>query len=204
MLDNKNFLKFDFPNLIKLNRYKKKVNVIFKEIENINNLYYVNFKLSSQLKLIFEIYSDSDPINLYFKSILTLDELKNFYSYFKAYTNINDIYEIINEVINKGKYEINIDENSKTNLELILSFDKEKIIIYLKNEKIHFDLKDEDLKEFINNFYNDFLNMKEILYTQINQKNDEIFKLIEENKQIKNKVNELKEQIIKLKNKYRR
>ena len=61
-----------YPNLIKINRYQKKVNAIFKENSQVNNNYNLNLKLSSQMKIILEIYSEENPTNLYFKSILLL------------------------------------------------------------------------------------------------------------------------------------
>ena len=40
-----------YPNLIKINRYQKKVNAIFKENSHVNNNYNLNLKLSSQMKM---------------------------------------------------------------------------------------------------------------------------------------------------------
>lgn len=149
-----------YPNLIKINRYQKKVNDIFKENSHVNNNYNLNLKLSLQMKIILEIYSEENPTNLYFKSILTMNELYDLYSDFKTYNNINDIYEFMNDIINKGNYEIKFDGESAY---LILLFNNTKINIILNKEKISFEPSDSELNEFINQFYNDFLDLKQNL-----------------------------------------
>ena len=138
-----------YPNLIKINRYQKKVNAIFKENSRVNNNYNLNLKLSLQMKIILEIYSEENPTNLYFKSILTMNELYDLYSDFKTYNNINDIYEFMNNIINKGNYEIKFDGESAY---LILLFNNTKINIILNKEKISFEPSDSELNEFINQF----------------------------------------------------
>ena len=130
-----------YPNLIKINRYQKKVNAIFKENSRVNNNYNLNLKLSSQMKIILEIYSEENPTNLYFKSILTMNELYDLYSDFKTYNNVNDIYEFMNDIINKGNYEIKFDGESAY---LILLFNNTKINIILNKEKRSFEPSDSE------------------------------------------------------------
>ena len=188
-----------YPNLIKINRYQKKVNAIFKENSQVNNNYNLNLKLSSQMKIILEIYSEENPTNLYFKSILTMNELYDLYSDFKTYNNINDIYEFMNDIINKGNYEIKFDGESAY---LILLFNNTKINIILNKEKISFEPSDSELNEFINQFYKDFWNLKQnILNNKINDNNKEILELKKENQIFKDKIEEIQKENVILKNK---
>ena len=188
-----------YPNLIKINRYQKKVNAIFKENSRVNNNYNLNLKLSLQMKIILEIYSEENPTNLYFKSILTMNELYDLYSDFKTYNNINDIYEFMNDIINKGNYEIKFDGESAY---LILLFNNTKINIILNKEKISFEPSDSELNEFINQFYKDFLNLKQnILNNKINDNNKEILELKKENQIFKDKIEEIQKENVILKNK---
>ena len=188
-----------YPNLIKINRYQKKVNAIFKENSHVNNNYNLNLKLSSQMKIILEIYSEENPTNLYFKSILTMNELYDLYSDFKTYNNINDIYEFMNDIINKGNYEIKFDGESAY---LILLFNNTKINIILNKEKVSFEPSDSELNEFINQFYKDFLDLKQnILNNKINDNNKEILELKKENQIFKDKIEEIQKENIILKNK---
>ena len=193
--------KYNFPNFIKINRYNKKVNAIFKETASINNNYILNIKLSSQMKIIIEIYSEENPTNLYFKSILTINELKNMHSIFKYYISINDIYESINDIISKGKYEIKFENYSNENIYLFLYINNEQIKIKLKKEKISFEQNDLELNDFINQFYHEFLNLKAVLNAQIKEKNEEIKSLKEENKIIKMKLEKIEKENIDLKDK---
>ena len=186
--------KFNFPNLLKINRYEKKVTIISEKKEN----YLLNIKLLTKMKLIFEVYSEENPMNLYFKSTLTLNELNNLHSYFTSYNNINDIYKLINDIVNKGNYEIKFEDNSKTKITLILDINNENIIINLNKEKITFEPNIKELNEFINEFYEEFINLKENFNIQINQKDEEIKKLKEENKEMKIKLEELKKDNMKL------
>ena len=188
-----------YPNLIKINRYQKKVNAIFKENSRVNNNYDLNLKLSSQMKIILEIYSEENPTNLYFKSILTMNELYDLYSDFKTYNNINDIYEFMNDIINKGNYGIKFDGESAY---LILLFNNTKINIILNKEKISFEPSDSELNEFINQFYKDFLDLKQnLLNNKINDNNKEILELKKENQIFKDKIEEIQKENVILKNK---
>ena len=188
-----------YPNLIKINCYQKKVNAIFKENSRVNNNYNLNLKLSLQMKMILEIYSEENPANLYFKSILTMNELYDLYSDFKLYNNINDIYEFMNNIINKGNYEIKFDGESAY---LILLFNNTKINIILNKEKISFEPSDSELNEFINQFYKDFLDLKQnILNNKINDNNKEILELKKENQIFKDKIEEIQKENVILKNK---
>jgi predicted RNase H-like nuclease (RuvC/YqgF family) len=151
------------------------------------------------MKIILEIYSEENPTNLYFKSILTMNELHDLYSDFKTYNNINDIYEFMNNIINKGNYEIKFDGESAY---LILLFNNTKINIILNKEKISFEPSDSELNEFINQFYKDFLDLKQnILNNKINDNNKEILELKKENQIFKDKIEEIQKENVILKNK---
>ena len=76
-----------------------------------------------------------------------------------------------------------------------------QIKIHLNKEKIFFQQNDLELNEFINEFYNEFLSLKETFESQINQKNEEIKKIKEENKEIQFKLEEMKKDNKKLSNK---
>ena len=193
--------QFKLPNLLKINRYAKKVKTIFKENPNLNSSFCLNIKLSSQMKIILEIYSEENPTNLFYKSKLSLNEFHNLHSFFDKYNDINDIYEVINVIINKGLYDIKFESNSNLNVYLILYINNMQIKIHLNKEKIFFQQNDLELNEFINEFYNEFLNLKETFESQINQKNEEIKKIKEENKEIQFKLEEMKNDNNKLSNK---
>ena len=81
-----------YSNIIKINKYRKKLENNFKEPKNINTNYSINLKFSSENKIIIEIYSEENPFNHYFKSILTLEDLIKVNSHFKSYSNIIDMY----------------------------------------------------------------------------------------------------------------
>ena len=181
--------------------YKRRLNAIFKEATNTNNIYCVNLKLTSQFKIIFEIYSEENPINLYFKTKLDIKELNTLHSYFNSFKNINDIYEAINDIMRNGNYGIIFNDSQNKKIVLILFINKEQIKIDLNRENISIEQNDLELNEFINDFYQEFLNLKLILNYQFNQKNDEIKKINEENKDIKNKLDKIIKENDKLKTK---
>ena len=128
-----------------------------------------------------------------------MNELYDLYSDFKTYNNINDIYEFMNDIINKGNYEIKFDGESAY---LILLFNNTKINIILNKEKISFEPSDSELNEFINQFYKDFWNLKQnILNNKINDNNKEILELKKENQIFKDKIEEIQKENVILKNK---
>ena len=193
--------KLNFPNIIKIKRYKRGINSISKEKGNTTNIYCVNIKLSSQFKIDFEIYSEENPINLYFKSKLNIRELSTLHSYFNSFKNIDDIYEAINDLINKGKYDIVLDDNESKKVILILFLNNEQIKIDLKKENIAIERNDLELNEFIKEFYQEFWNLKLILNYQFEQKNEEMRKMNEQSKAIQNKLEEIQKENFKLKTK---
>ena len=171
----------NIPKLIKLSKYQKNLNIIFREKSSMNNNFNINIKISSQQKLIIEIYSEENPTQLYFKAHLTLNDLNNIHPSLKSYTNINDIYELINNMMNKDKYDIKFDNNINiSNAFLILLNEQEEIKIELNKEKISLENNDIEMNEFISNFYHEFLNLKKMVlnpkYKYNNQSNEEIKK----------------------------
>ena len=193
--------KLNIPNILKMNKYKRRINTIFKEAENTNNIYCVNIKLSSQFNIIFEIYSEANPKNLYFKSKLNINDLKSLHTFFYSFKDINEIFEAINDIINKGKYDISFDSSQNKKIILILFVGNEQIKIDINKENISIEGNDLDMNEFIYDFYRDYLNLKLIFNYQFNQKNEEIRQIKEENKEIKNKLKEIQKEDDKLKTK---
>jgi len=186
--------KLILPNIIKMNKYKKILNNILQEKETINSNYCLIIKLSSQNQLIIEIYSEENPTNKHFKSTLTLKELNKFHSYFKSYNNINEAYESINDIIKKDNYDMGFEGNQNSIINLILIVNNEQIKISLNEEKIPFIQNDLELNEFINLLYNEILNLKEKYNILIIEKNEEINKIKEEKKVLKNRLKEIKEE----------
>ena len=172
--------KLILPDIIKLNKYKKTLNNVLQEKEAINNKYHLNIKLSSQDQLIIEIYSEENPTNNHFKSILTLEELVNLHSFFKSYNNINEAYEAINDIIKKDNYNIGFDTNQISKVNLTLQVNNDQIAIPCEHN-------DFELNEFINQFYSEFLSLKEKYNLLVTENNEEINKIREEKKVLKNK-----------------
>ena len=183
-----------YPNIIKFDRYYKRVAALFKDNAEINDVYIFNIKVVSQNNLIFEVYSEEKPTSLYYKLNLSIDQLKKLSGLFQSKTNINEIYDLINYIISQNSYEIKFENSSNKAIVIILYADKEQIKIILPKEKIIFESNYYELYEL----YKGCLIENEKLVNYINNKEIEFEKLRKENEENKKKIQELEKQIIKI------
>ena len=183
-----------YPNIIKFDRYYKRVAALFKDNAEINDVYIFNIKVESQNNLIFEVYSEEKPTSLYYKLNLSIDQLKKLSGLFQSKTNINEIYDLINYIISQNSYEIKFENSSNKAIVIILYADKEQIKIILPKEKIIFESNYYELYEL----YKGCLIENEKLVNYINNKEIEFEKLRKENEENKKKIQELEKQIIKI------
>ena len=183
-----------YPNIIKFDRYYKRVAALFKDNAEINDVYIFNIKVASQNNLIFEVYSEEKPTSLYYKLNLSIDQLKKLSGLFQSKTNINEIYDLINYIISQNSYEIKFENSSNKTIVIILYADKEQIKIILPKEKIIFESNYYELYEL----YKGCLIENEKLVNYINNKEIEFEKLRKENEEKKKKIQELEKQIIKI------
>ena len=183
-----------YPNIIKFDRYYKRVAALFKDNAEINDVYIFNIKAASQNNLIFEVYSEEKPTSLYYKLNLSIDQLKKLSGLFQSKTNINEIYDLINYIIGQNSYEIKFENSSNKAIVIILYADKEQIKIILPKEKIIFESNYYELYEL----YKGCLIENEKLVNYINNKEIEFEKLRKENEENKKKIQELEKQIIKI------
>ena len=183
-----------YPNIIKFDRYYKRVEAVFKENAAVNDVYIFNIKVTSQNNLIFEVYSEEKPTSLYYKLNLSIDQLKKLSGLFQSKTNINEIYDLINYIISQNSYEIKFENSSNKAIVIILYADKEQIKIILPKEKIIFESNYYELYEL----YKGCLIENEKLVNYINNKEIEFEKLRKENEENKKKIQELEKQIIKI------
>ena len=183
-----------YPNIIKFDRYYKRVAALFKDNAEINDVYIFNIKVASQNNLIFEVYSEEKPTSLYYKLNLSIDQLKKLSGLFQSKRNINEIYDLINYIISQNSYEIKFENSSNKAIVIILYADKEQIKIILPKEKIIFESNYYELYEL----YKGCLIENEKLVNYINNKEIEFEKLRKENEENKKKIQELEKQIIKI------
>ena len=183
-----------YPNIIKFDRYYKRVAALFKDNAEINDVYIFNIKAASQNNLIFEVYSEEKPTSLYYKLNLSIDQLKKLSGLFQSKTNINEIYDLINYIISQNSYEIKFENSSNKTIVIILYADKEQIKIILPKEKIIFESNYYELYEL----YKGCLIENEKLVNYINNKEIEFEELRKENEENKKKIQELEKQIIKI------
>ena len=118
-----------YPNIIKFDRYYKRVEAVFKENAAVNDVYIFNIKVTSQNNLIFEVYSEEKPTSLYYKLNLSIEQLKKLSSLFQSKANINEIYDLINYIISQNSYEIKFENSSNEKIVIILYANKEQVKI---------------------------------------------------------------------------
>ena len=138
----------NYPNLIKFDRYYKRVeNIIIREKAAIDNVYVFNIKLLPKNEIMFEVYSEEKPTLFYYKLNVTIDELKNAVPLFQSKNNINELYDEINKIINNNNYELKFEDTSFKQIAIFLFINNEQVKISLPKEKIEFETNYNELKE---------------------------------------------------------
>ena len=138
----------NYPNLIKFDRYYKRVeNIIIREKAAIDNVYVFNIKLLPKNEIMFEVYSEEKPTLFYYKLNVTIDELKNAVPLFQSKNKINELYDEINKIINNNNYELKFEDTSFKQIAIFLFINNEQVKISLPKEKIEFETNYNELKE---------------------------------------------------------
>ena len=182
----------NYPNLIKFDRYYKRVeNVITREKAANDNVYVFNIKLLPNNEIMFEVYSEEKPTLFYYKLNVTIDELKNAVPLFQSKNNINEIYDEINKIVDKNNYELKFEDSSYKKMVIFLFINNEQVKISLPKEKIEFEPNYNELREL----YKQCLLENENLINYINQKEQEIEVLKKENQENKKKIQALEKKI---------
>ena len=131
----------------------------------------------------------------YYISKNNLDDLIKIDKQFRAYDTIKEVYEILKDILNLEKASIqNIKDNLVINFSFLLPSNKEKEIV------IPFQIKNFEQKIINDEFIKKINDLENKLNKEI-EENSIYKKLINENKNIISLVNELKEEVIILKNK---
>ena len=170
-----------YTNLLKYDRYYKIVDAKFKQTAVVIDKYVFNIKLSAKNELIYEIYAEENPTNLFYKLKLTFEQLKNMHPIFKSKKDISEIYDIINSVVNQNGYEIKYENFSNANIIMTLFIDKKGVKFTLPKEKVTFEPNYYELAQL----YNECLMENENLVNYINQKEKEIEELKKQIKKVK-------------------
>ena len=182
----------NYPNLIKFDRYYKRVeNIITREKAAIDNVYVFNIKLLPKNEIMFEVYSEEKPTLFYYKLNVTIDELKNAVPLFHSKNSINEIYDVINNIIDKNNYELKFEDPSYKKMVVFLFINNEQVKISLPKEKIEFETNYNELREL----YKQSLIENDNLINYINQKEHEIEELKKENQENKKKIQALEKKI---------
>ena len=182
----------NYPNLIKFDRYYKIVeNLKTREKATNDNVYVFNIKLLPKNEIMFEVYSEEKPTLFYYKLKVTIDELKNAVPLFKSKNSINEIYDAINNIIDKNNYELKFEDPSYKKMVIFLFINNEQVKISLPKEKIEFESNYNELSEL----YKLCLLENQNLINYINQKEHEIEELKKENQENKKKIQALEKKI---------
>ena len=182
----------NYPNLIKFDRYYKIVeNLKTREKATNDNVYVFNIKLLPKNEIMLEVYSEEKPTLFYYKLKVTIDELKNAVPLFESKNSINEIYDVINNIIDKNNYELKFEDSSYKKMVIFLFINNEQVKISLPKEKIEFEPNYNELREL----YKQCLLENENLINYINQKEHEIEELKKENQENKKKIQALEKKI---------
>ena len=163
-------------------------NKIFKfQLSKSEDKKYIIFKMNE---------SDKDINNKYYLLYLNIDDFYNLNMIFQLY-NIEEIYSLLLDLLYNKKYTLLKKEN---NIILIVPF----IMPGGKNIDINFELvenkiKKEDLLDKIYLVINELSKENKLLKEEIKNKDNEIQNLINENIQIKNRLNLIEDFILSLK-----
>ena len=176
-------------------------------------------KSENNKNIILKLSNNQDKKLKYFILYLNIDSFYSINSFFKFYQDINELYKLLFDTINKKKYSIDIkDKIAKLILEFPMPGDKTIDTNFeLKEEKVKNeelmkilygmvnDLNEDNkkIKEEINNLKNENKNLNEELKNKneelngiknvLNNINNEMKKVKEENNEIKNKLNSFEE-----------
>jgi len=154
-----------------------------KYIEFYIDNYYLKIALNNN-EIVFIIYNIKLLNSVKYEIKTNKNEIYNLSKIFRIYENIEEIYEVFIQIIKEKNYKI---EEINNDIRIIFEISD----IFKKNKEIELILKSEDDK-------NEYLKIlsKEI----INIKDNEIKKLIEENKEIKEEIQNLKNMIKNIQN----
>ena len=190
------------------------------EMDLTNEKYTLELAKSENNKnIIIKLSNNKNKKLKYFISYLNIDSFYSLNSFFKFYQDINELYKLLFDTINKKKYSIDIkDKTAKLILEFLMPGEKvidvnfelfeEKIksqeLMDILNGMVNeLNADNEKIKEEINNLKNENKNLNEKLKNKneeliqvknnLNNIANEMEKLKEENNEIKNKLKSLEE-----------
>ena len=144
-----------FPYLIKLNQFTKIIN---------NKKYYIRLGLTSKNNISFEYYDKEDLINSYYILSLNAEEIYKLNDNFKSKKNLDELYNYISDILNKGNFDIKFSNQLNNQCLLVLLDNKDEISITLNKGKISFlNEYNNELNDFINNLCNEVLSLKKLL-----------------------------------------
>ena len=136
-------------------------------------------KSENNKNIILKLYNNKNKKLKYFILYLNIDSFYSLNQFFKIYQNINELYKLLFDTIDKKKYSIDIkDKIAKLSFEFLMP--GEKII------DINFELKEEKIKN------EELMN---ILYEMVNDLNEDNKKIKEEIKNLKNENYNLNEEL---------
>ena len=133
-------------------------------------------KSENNKNIILKLYNNKEKALKYYIRYLNIDDFYNLNNFFRFYQSINELYNLLLDIISKKRYSISI-KNSLALLVLEFPMPGEKVI------DINFELKEEKAKKE---------ELMEQLYGIVTE-------LTEENKKIKEEINNLKNENKKLK-----
>ena len=155
----------------------------FKEFYNIGD-YYMKLFYTDNEKLNIICYDIKKLDGICYENSIGIQEIYNLNNIFRQYTNIKDIFELINDLINEQKF--NIIKNNENNI--IFSFTITDI--KRNNQNVEFILANKNsnnTKEYIDILSNEIRNLR----NENNNNNKEI-------KELKEEIKIIKEMIIKI------
>ena len=199
-----------------------------KEYYNIeNNNYYLKIGIDTENNLLFKCYKLDILNNICYQQIFDINKIKEINGVFASFCSMNEIYNLIDKLINYNKFKIEYNNDILSlrlfipNIEEIrIEFDKifiydifeynlviTKTINQLKNElkKTHVFYNDTNSNNVLSNStnndnLNNIINEIKMLKDEIKNINKNLYDVIEENNKNKKKIFELKEIISNLSN----
>ena len=184
------------------------------EMDLTNEKYTLELAKSENNKnIIIKLSNNKNKKLKYFISYLNIDSFYSLNSFFKFYQDINELYKLLFDTINKKKYSIDIkDKAAKLILEFLMPGEKvidvnfelfeEKIksqeLMDILNGMVNeLNADNEKIKEEINNLKNENKNLNE----ELKNKNEELIQVKNNLNNITNEMKKLKEENNEIKNK---